>query len=96
MRNPTSERLCVILPVYNEEAVIGDVLRKWDEELGRLGIDSKEGSLAARHHLRSFEIRVPQHDRTTGRGSLAKWKLFKAAVRSFIQTISFAFHRAHP
>ena len=240
MRDPTSERLCVILPVYNEEAVVGAVLRKWDEELGRQGIDyvirpyndgSKDGSLqvmkdfaaahkrvevrdkansghgpailegyrdaardgfdwifqidsddemgpekfgdiwdrrgdydflvgrregrvqalsrrivsffsrlcvrmfygksvwdvnspyrlmrvfafrdfydtipittfapnvilsglAARHHLRCFEIRVPQHDRTTGRGSLAKWKLLKAAVRSFRQTIAFAFHRA--
>ena len=242
MGESTSERLCVILPVYNEEAVVGDVLRKWDEELGRLGIDyvirpyndgSKDGSLqvmrkfavahrrvdvrnkansghgptiltgyreaaqdgfdwifqidsddemgpekfddlwcrrgdydflvgrregrvqalsrrivslfsrlcvrmfygksvwdvnspyrlmrvsafrefydaipittfapnvilsglAARHHLRSFEIRVPQRDRTTGECSMRKWKLLKAAVRSFIQTISFAFHRARP
>ncbi len=242
MRDPTPERLCVILPVYNEEAVVGDVLRKWDEELGRLGIDyvlrpyndgSKDGSLqvmkdfavahrrvevrdkansghgptiltgyrdavqddfdwifqidsddemgpekfgdlwsrrgdydfligrregriqawsrkvvssvsrlcvrmfygksvwdvnspyrlmrvsafrefydaiptttfapnvilsglAARHHLRCFEIRVPQHDRATGECSMRKWKLLKAAVRSFRQTIVFAFHRVHP
>ncbi len=242
MRAPTPERLCVILPVYNEEAVVGDVLRKWDEELGRLGIDyvirpyndgSKDGSLqvmrdfaaahkrvevrdkansghgptiltgyrdavqdgfdwifqidsddemgpekfgdlwsrrgdydfligrrdgriqalsrktvsffsrlcvrmfygksvwdvnspyrlmrvsvfkefydaipittfapnvilsglAARHHLRCFEIWVPQRDRTTGECSMRKWKLLKAAVRSFIQTISFAFYRARP
>ncbi len=242
MQDPTSDRLCVILPVYNEEAVVGDVLRKWDEELGRLGIDSvirpyndgsKDGSLqvmkdfavahrrvevrdkansghgptiltgyrdaardgfdwifqidsddemgpekfgdiwdrrgdydfligrregriqawsrkvvsffsricvrmcygksvwdvnspyrlmrvsafrdfynaipittfapnvilsglAARYHLRSFEVRVPQRDRTTGECSMRKWKLLKAAVRSFIQTISFAFHRVHP
>ena len=242
MREAPNERLCVILPVYNEEAVVGDVLRKWDEELGRLGIDSvirpyndgskdeslrvmkefavahkrvevrdkansghgptiltgyrdavrdgfdwifqidsddemgpekfedcwsrrgdydfligrREGrvqalsrkivsffsrlcvtmfygksvwdvnspyrlmrvsafkefyeaipittfapnvilsGLAARHHLCCFEMPVPQHNRTTGRGSLAKWKLLKAAVRSFIQTIAFAFHRARP
>ena len=241
MRDPTSERLCVILPVYNEEAVVGDVLRKWDAELGRLGIDSvirpyndgsedaslrvmmdfasahrrvevrdkansghgptiltgyrdaaregfdwifqidsddemgpekfgdlwcrrgdydfligrREGrvqalsrrivsffsrfcvrmfygksvwdvnspyrlmrvsafkdfydvipittfapnviltGLAARYNLRCFEIPVPQHDRTTGRGRLAKWKLLKASVRSFIQTIFFALQRAH-
>ncbi len=241
MRDPTSERLCVILPVYNEEAVVGEVLRKWDAELGRLRINyvirpyndgSKDGSLqvmrdfaavhkrvdirdkansghgptiltgyrdaardgfdwifqidsddemgpeqfgdlwcrrgdydfligrregrvqalsrrfvsffsrlcvrifygksvwdvnspyrlmrvsafkdfydaiplttfapnvilsglAARHHLRCFEIRVPEHDRITGRSSLAKWKLLKAAARSFIQTIFFALQRAH-
>ena len=47
--------------------------------------------LVARHHLRSFETRVPQHDRTTGEVSIKKWKLLKAAIRSFMQTISFAF-----
>ena len=46
--------------------------------------------MAARKHLRCYEIRVPQHDRTTGEVSIKKWKLFKAAVRSFIETISFA------
>lgn len=48
--------------------------------------------LAARHKLRSFEIKVPQHDRTTGEVSIKKWKLFKAAVKSFWQTVSFAFN----
>lgn len=47
--------------------------------------------LAGRHHLRCQEIRVPQHDRTTGVVSLKKWKLFKSAVKSFCQTIAFAF-----
>ena len=46
--------------------------------------------LAARHKLRCFEIRVPQHDRTTGEVSIKKWKLLKAAARSFGQTIRFA------
>ena len=46
--------------------------------------------LAARHKLRSLEIQVPQHDRTSGEVSIKKWKLFKAAVRSFWQTVSFA------
>lgn len=46
--------------------------------------------LAARHCLRCYEIRVPQHDRTTGEVSIKKWKLFKAAVRSFMQTIVFS------
>lgn len=49
--------------------------------------------LAARHKLRSYEIRVPQHDRTTGEVSIKKWKLLKAAMRSFVQTISFSFGR---
>lgn len=46
--------------------------------------------LAARHNLRSHEIRVPQHDRMTGEVSIKKWKLFKAAVRSFLQTVGYA------
>lgn len=47
--------------------------------------------LAARHRLRCFETRVPQHDRTTGEVSIKKWKLLKAAVKSFGQTIALAF-----
>ena len=47
--------------------------------------------LAARHRLRLLEIPVPQHDRTTGEVSIKKWKLLKAAARSFAQTILFAF-----
>lgn len=46
--------------------------------------------MVARNRLRYFEARVPQHDRTTGEVSIKKWKLFKAAVRSFGQTIRFA------
>jgi len=50
--------------------------------------------LAARHKLRCFETRVPQHDRTTGEVSIKKWKLLKAATKSFWQTIVFSFkHR---
>ena len=46
--------------------------------------------LAARHHLRSLEIPVPQRDRMTGEVSIKKWKLLKAAAKSFWQTIFFA------
>ncbi len=46
--------------------------------------------LAGACGLRCHEIRVPQHDRTTGEVSIKKWKLLKAAVLSFWQTISFA------
>lgn len=47
--------------------------------------------LAARYRLRCFETRVPQHDRTTGEVSIKKWKLLKAAMKSFVQTIVFSF-----
>ena len=47
--------------------------------------------LAARNGLRSYELPVPQHDRTTGEVSIRKWKLAKAAARSFLQTISLSF-----
>lgn len=50
--------------------------------------------LAARLKLRAFEMPVPQHDRTTGEVSIKKWKLLKAAARSFAQTIAFAFRDA--
>ena len=46
--------------------------------------------LAAVHNIRCFETRVPQHDRMTGEVSIKKWKLFKAACRSFWQTICFS------
>lgn len=43
--------------------------------------------MAAREKLRCAELQVPQRDRQTGQVSLRKWKLFKAAVRSFLQTV---------
>lgn len=46
--------------------------------------------MAARKKLRCSETRVPQHDRTTGEVSIKKWKLFKAALKSFWQTVAFA------
>ena len=46
--------------------------------------------LAARDNLRLFEQPVPQHDRTTGELSIRKWKLLKAAIKSFLQTIAFS------
>ena len=47
--------------------------------------------MVARKRLRFFETRVPQHDRTTGEVSIKKWKLLKAATKSFLQTIAFSF-----
>lgn len=46
--------------------------------------------LAARHRLRCWETPVPHRCRTTGTVSIAKWKLAKAAAKSFCQTVSFA------
>lgn len=46
--------------------------------------------IAARKKLRCFEMRVPQRDRQTGEVSIKKWKLFKAAAKSFWQTIVFS------
>ena len=33
------DRLCVVMPVYNEQDAIGPVLEKWDVALSRLGVD---------------------------------------------------------
>lgn len=49
--------------------------------------------MVARMGLKYFEMRVPQRDRTTGEVSIKKWKLFKAAMKSFAQTIMFALFR---
>lgn len=49
--------------------------------------------MVARRRLRFYEICVPQHDRTTGEVSIKKWKLLKAAMKSFVQTIAFSFDR---
>ncbi len=46
--------------------------------------------LAGRSGLKCYEKLVPQHDRTTGEVSIKKWKLLKAAAKSFAQTILFA------
>lgn len=46
--------------------------------------------LAARHRLRLLEAPVPQRDRATGEVSIKKWKLLKAAARSFAQTVDFS------
>ena len=46
--------------------------------------------MAAKLKLRCLETRVPQHDRTTGEVSIKKWKLLKAAMKSFCQAVSFA------
>lgn len=44
----------------------------------------------ARKCLNYYEIQVPHKERQTGEVSIRKWRLFKAAVRSFYQTIFFS------
>ena len=51
--------------------------------------------MAGFHKLRCYETRVPQKDRQTGEVSIKKWKLFKAAVKSFLQTIVFSIGNAN-
>ncbi len=47
-----------------------------------------------RNKLRYYEVGVEHQDRQTGEVSIKKWKLFKAAMRSFKQTILFSFKKA--
>ncbi len=46
---------------------------------------------AAKKKLRVFETPVKCTFRTTGEVSIKKWKLLKAAAKSFVQTIKFSF-----
>ena len=51
--------------------------------------------MAGYKKLRCYETRVPQRDRQTGEVSIKKWKLLKAAARSFWQTITFSIKNAN-
>jgi dolichol-phosphate mannosyltransferase len=46
--------------------------------------------LAARSGLRVREVLVPHRGRRTGTGSIARWRLWQAAVRAFGQTVGVA------
>lgn len=35
----SNDRLCVVMPVYNEQDAVGEVLSKWVKELDRIGMD---------------------------------------------------------
>jgi len=47
--------------------------------------------IANRNKLRIKQCKIPHHHRETGEVSIKKWKLLKAAMRSFRQTIAFRF-----
>ena len=69
----TSERLCVVMPVYNECEAIGPVLEKWAAALDGLGMDyvirpyndgSKDNSLAV---MREVAARINAAASAAGR-----------------------------
>ena len=70
-----ADRLCVVMPVYNEREAIGGVLVKWSEELDRLGVDyvirpyndgSKDDSLAVMKQVAASLPRVEVRDKPNG------------------------------
>ena len=46
---------------------------------------------ASRKKFRIFQYPIPHKDRETGEVSIKKWKLFKAAFKSMVQTVKFSF-----
>jgi len=65
-------QLAVVMPVYNEEGAIRDVINKWTKELLRLGIDfqihvyndgSRDNTLSILNHLASENKNVIVHDK---------------------------------
>jgi len=48
--------------------------------------------LAVRMGLRIFQCEAPHQNRRTGEVSIVRWKLWKAALRSFRQTLRAARH----
>ena len=47
--------------------------------------------LASTRKMRVKQLDVIHHERETGEVSIKKWKLFRAAFKSFLQTIGFRF-----
>ena len=69
------DRLCVVMPVYNEHAAIGGVLKKWASALDRLHIDyvirpyndgSKDDSLAVMRKVAESLRHVEVRDKPNG------------------------------
>ena len=45
--------------------------------------------------IRFYKISVPYKFRQTGEVSIKKWKLFKVSLKSFLQTLKFAFNKSN-
>lgn len=86
-----SERLSVVMPVYNEEAAIGGVLCKWSRVLDSLGIDyvihpyndgSKDNSYAVICTTAEKNPRIVPHDKpNSGHGPTILLAYREAATR---------------
>lgn len=70
-----SERLCVVMPVYNEQDAIGLVLEKWSHALDAIGVDytirpyndgSKDRSLSVMRSVAERLTRVDVRDKANG------------------------------
>jgi hypothetical protein len=48
--------------------------------------------MSARKKMRIFETNIPVKFRATGEVSIQKWKLFKSAVKSWLQTVIYRLH----
>ena len=73
--NTPKDRLCVVMPVYNEQEAIGPVLRKWDSMLKGIGVDyeirpyndgSRDDSLSAMRKVAESLDRVNVRDKPNG------------------------------
>ena len=70
-----SDKLCIVIPVYNEQEAIGQVLVKLDCALAALGIDyvirpyndgSKDNSLAVMRKIAESKQQIDVRDKANG------------------------------
>ena len=70
-----SDKLCVVMPVYNEEGSIGTVLEKWTQALDKLEINyvirpyndgSRDSSLSVMRAAAAKSPRIEVHDKPNG------------------------------
>ncbi len=84
------EKLCVVIPVFNQADSIRSVLDKWDEELSRLGADyeirpyndgSLDASLAVMKSLAATHPRISVHTKEHGGHGQTILTGYREAVR---------------
>lgn len=92
------KELAVVMPVYNEEGVIGNVISTWSNMLDSLNIDYNifaynDGSIDNTALIldelskKYSRLKMPYRQMQTGTVSIRKFKLLKVSVISFFQTI---------
>src|SRR5574344_1356202 len=71
----SDERLCIVIPVYNEQSIIGSVLQKWSQTLDELNVDytirpyndgSKDSSLNIMRDMAKLLPHVDVRDKPNG------------------------------